>query len=126
MASKQVRVLGIHNKGAGFGSLFQYLGDRGCTCEIAASYSEGIQFFRKQPFDLVLCSGEPGIETLLASVEGSSASVYCAHLVEAGCWWFPVIQQGRKCLGEPALRSSEFADVLSRMLEKAKSAAGAV
>lgn len=124
MASKHVRVLGIHNKGAGFGSLFQHLGDRGCTCEIAGSYSEGIQLFRKQPFDLVLCSGEPGIETLLASVEGSYASVYCAHLVEAGCWWFPVIQQGRKCLGAPALRSSEFADVLSRMLEKVKSTAG--
>lgn len=125
MKPEHVRVLGIQSKGSGFASLFKYLEDRGCNCELAPSYAEGAQRFAEHPFNIVLCSGEPGIETLLDAVEESSASVYRWHAVEDGCWWVPVIHRGKKCLGEPALRSSEFADVLTHILGQAASAAGA-
>ena len=123
--TKRLRVLGIRNKGAGFALLFQYLEDRGCECETVASYSEGVHRFEAKPFDIVLCSGEPGIEVVLNATQGSLASVFCAHTVEDGCWWFPVVRQGAKCLGEPALRSAEFADFLERLLAQRESAAKA-
>ena len=120
-----MRALGIRSKGAGFALLFQYLHERGCACELVTSYSEGVRRFAEEPFDIVLCNGEPGIETLLAAVEGSCASVYCAHVVENGRWWCPVIRNGRRCLGEPALRSGAFTSVLTTMLKQSEPAASA-
>ena len=125
MAPGQVRVLGIASKGAGLALLFRFLHERGCECELAASYSEGARRFAEKPFELVLCAGEPGIETLLAAVQGSSASVYCGHAVEDGYWWFPAVRNGERCLGVPALRPGEFTRVLTGLLDRKESAAGA-
>lgn len=117
MAANNLRVLGIRSKGSGFALLFEHLAHLGCICDLAESYEDGVKRFKERSFDIVLCSGEPGIKTLFTAAEGSSASVYCAHLVENGWWWFPAVRNGKKCLGEPALQSSEFAEMLARMLE---------
>lgn len=124
MNEKFVRVLFIGENEAGFSFFFRHLEEQGCECKLASSYTVGARLFAEQPFDLVLCSGQPGIRTLLAAVTGSHASVFCAHIVESGCWWFPAIRRGEKCLGAPALRPREFAEVLRRMLDEIRSSAG--
>jgi len=121
VSEKLVRVLFVAGSELGLPFLVQRLEAQGCQCHLASSYSEGIRLLAEQPFDLVLCSGKPGISRLLSSVIGSSASVFCAHAVEGGCWWVPVVRYGEKCLGVSALRPDEFAEILGRMLEEIKS-----
>lgn len=123
MSEKLVRVLFVAESELGLPFLVQRLEEQGCQCQLASSYSEGMRLFAEQPFDLVLCSGRPGISALFPSVIGSSASVFCAHTVEGGCWWVPVVRHGAKCLGVSALRPDEFAEILGRMLDEIKSSA---
>jgi hypothetical protein len=120
-----VSVLFIGDREMGFASLHRWLEKRGCHCTFASSHSEGAQLFATDRFDLVLCSDRiAGIGALLDSAMDSSASAFCCHTVEDGYWWLPVIRDGRKCLGEPGLRPSEFAGVLARIVEEVKSRAG--
>lgn len=122
---KHMRVLCIGRKERGFSLLLSYLTKQGCECELASSYSEGARRFADRPFDLVLCNGEPGIETLLDVVKGSTASVFRAHAVENSCWWVPAIRQGKNCFGMPALRPNEFAETLRSMSDQTRQELGA-
>jgi hypothetical protein len=78
-----------------------------------------IRLYGEQSPDLVLCAdGAEGIRPLIAFLVGSSASVFRCHPVETGCWWLPVLVQGRVRLMGPALRPSEFAQLFDRMIEE--------
>lgn len=118
-----VRVLLVGESEMSFSLLFQRLEQQGCECKFASSYTEGVQLFADQPFDLVLCSGQPGIRALFPSVISSSASLFCSHAIEDSCLWLPVIVHGGECLGKPPLRPKEFAETLKRMVDEIKSLA---
>ena len=118
-----VRVLLIGESAGGFSLLLQRLGEQGCTCKFASSYTEGVRLFADQPFDLVLCSGQPGIRSLFPVVISCSASLFCSHAIEDSCLWVPVIVHGRECLGKPPLRPREFAEMLRRIVIEIRSLA---
>jgi hypothetical protein len=125
METKPVKVLIVAETAAGFWCVSRHLEQRGCKCWFAHSYSEGALLFEEHAFDLVLCSDcREGIRALITSVIGSSASLFRSHSVEDSCWWLPAVLHGDKCLGMPALRPSEFAKILDRMMEEIRSTDG--
>lgn len=117
MDNRTVRVLLVGRSEKTFAHISRYLEQSGCECKFVSSYGDGLKVLEENSFDLVLCSGQPGIKTLVSSVVGSPASVFCAHAVEDGCWWLPVVRQGEECLGSSALRPSEFRILLEQMLK---------
>jgi len=122
---RPVSVLLIGKREVGFSSIHRWLEQRGCRCTFVSSHSEGAQLIARDRFDLVLCSDRiAGISALLNSAVDSPTSAFCCHTVEDGYWWLPVIRDGEKCLGQPGLRPSEFAEVLARIVEEVKSRPG--
>lgn len=121
MDNRIVRVLLVGKSERTFAHVCRFLDESGCECKFVSSYTDGLKLLADTPFDLVLCSGQPGIRTLASSVVGSPASVFCAHAVEDGCWWLPVVRHGEECLGASALRPSEFRNLLEEMLTAIKS-----
>jgi len=106
----------------GFSYLSQRLEKRGCECRVAHSNHDGARLFREHPFDLVLCCGSrDGIEPLVTSIVGSSASLYRSHRVEDGCWWLPAVLRGEPCAGAPAFQPGEFMKVLDQMVDSFRS-----
>ena len=117
MNEKVVRVLIACETSLGFSLLSRHLIAHGGECRFATSYSEAARLFSERPFDLVLWSDRiAGTHTLIASLTGSTASLFCCHGVETGCWWLPAVLHGEKCLGAPALRPGEFAKVLDQLM----------
>ncbi len=113
-----VRILLVGESPMGFSYLSQRLEKRGCQCLVAASNSEGARLFREHPFDLVLCCGSrEGIDALISSILGSSASLYRSHRVEDGCWWLPTVVRGQACTGAPAFQPGEFMKVLDQVVD---------
>lgn len=117
MDNRTVRVLLVGRSERTFAHVSRYLVQSGCECKFVPSYADGLKVLEENTFDLVLCSGQPGIKTLVSSLVGSRASVFCAHAVEDGCWWLPVMRDGEECLGSSALRPSEFRTLLEQMLK---------
>jgi len=103
-----------------FAALRRHLEGQGCDCRFASSYSEGVELFGRLHFDLILVSGQPGIRTLVSSVAGSSASLFCAHAIEDSCLWVPVVLNGDECLGLPPLRPGEFSEKIRAMIHEIK------
>lgn len=50
---------------------------------------------------------------------GPESSLYTFLPVQDDSWWVPVIRRGQFCLGTPALRSREFCEELTQILESA-------
>ncbi len=119
MNTKLVRVLLVGESAKGFSFLLQRLEKRGCDCYVATSIAEAVRLFAGHGFDLVLCTDwMQGINTLIATLVGSPASLFCCHPVEDSCWWLPAVQHGEKCFGAPALRPSDFGYALDRIVEE--------
>jgi len=119
MNEKVVRILIACESPLGFSLLSRHLAAHGGECRFATSYSEAARLFSERAFDLVLWSDRvEGIHTLIASLTGSAASLFCCHGVETGCWWLPAVLHGEKCLGAPALRPREFGTALDQMMDE--------
>ena len=122
VTSRPVKVLLVGENTTGPCYLLRHLEDRGCHCLFAASGTQAIRLYGEQAPDLVLCTdGAEGIRPLIAFLVGSSASVFRCHPVETGCWWLPVLVRGQQRLLAPALRPSEFAQLLDQMIEEIQS-----
>jgi hypothetical protein len=52
---------------------------------------------------------------MLGVLAGFPITAFLCLPVESGCFWLPAIDAGKKCLGLPALRPSEFATELEEM-----------
>jgi hypothetical protein len=93
--------------------------ERGFRCWFARSTEDGLALFGRHAFRLIV-STRPMHEAdpLIAQAVGSDCSVFFSYPVEDGCWWLPLVHHGQKCLGTPALRPSEFIDVLDRMMRE--------
>ena len=87
-------------------------------CHFASDMRAASDLLRSQPVDLVLT------DTYLPDGTGFDLLVALAHLpvtaflcvpVENSCLWVPAIDGGKKCLGLPSLRPSEFGRTLEEM-----------
>jgi hypothetical protein len=119
--SKSPKVLLIGENPQGSVYLAKGLQGRGCECRFAASYEEACSLLGVQPFDVVLSPSRLSAGStlsLVALLEGSTTTLFYFQPVESGCWWLPVLRNGRNCFGSPALLPSEFAPVLDEVIEQ--------
>ena len=99
--------------------LVEWLQSLGCEYHIAASYQEARTLLETHRFDVVLSEislPDGNAYRLIASVRDSPASLFFCLAVEDSYWWLPAVTQGRECLGVPALRPAEFAEILQETL----------
>ena len=89
-------------------------------CHFASDMRAASDLLRSQPVDLVLS------DTYLPDGTGFDLLVALAHLpvtaflcvpVENSCLWVPAIDGGKKCLGMPSLRPSEFGRTLQAIAQ---------
>lgn len=97
--------------------LRQQLETRGCRCWNANSTEELTAMVERQPFDLILSTNWLSDQTL-SKLQDAKSTVFFSYPVRNGCWWLPVLEGGRHCLGESALRGNEFASFIGRCLRK--------
>jgi hypothetical protein len=86
----------------------------------ASTCHEACDLLKQQSFDLVLSEfrlTDGWASQMIPHLEGSPANLFCLQIVEAGCWWVPLARTGRKCDMAPALRRSEFFQVLREQIE---------
>jgi hypothetical protein len=57
---------------------------------------------------------ETGIQ-FATSLAGFDVTAFLSLPVEDSCFWVPVLDRGRNCLGAPALRPSEFAQAIEEL-----------
>lgn len=115
-----VDVLLIGESARSFSHIVQRLEKDGCQCRFTNSYDEARRLISAEGFDLVLSVIPPRgntISSLANLLVGTRASIYYAQPVEDGCWWLPALRLGERCFGAPALRPSEFASLLGRVVE---------
>jgi hypothetical protein len=73
---------------------------------------------RFHPVNLVLSNAhlpDGTVFGLLVNLAGLPVTAFLCLPVENGCFWLPAIDDGKECLGLPALRPSEFAKTLEEM-----------
>lgn len=95
-----MNVLLVSNIETGAGYLRQQLESRGCRCWGATSTEELTAMVGRQSFDLILSTSwlpDPVLRKLM----DSKSTVFFSYPVRNGCWWLPVLERGRHCLGEP-------------------------
>jgi hypothetical protein len=59
---------------------------------------------------------------LLEALAGKQVTAFLCLPVENSCLWLPAMDDGKDCLGMPALRPSEFANALEEMARRLSSA----
>jgi CheY-like chemotaxis protein len=87
-------------------------------CHFAANARVATEYVAAQPVDLVLSNTHLPDGTgygLLMSLARFPVSAFLCFPVENSCLWLPALDDGKRCLGLPALRPSEFAKALERM-----------
>jgi hypothetical protein len=85
----------------------------GCQCYFVASHQDIGDLLKHTKLDIVLSlNPHQSLFELIVLLAGLRVSMFHMLPVEEGCWWLPVIRNGEKCLGTPALGSSEFRCVL--------------
>ena len=86
-------------------------------CHCASNMRAASDLLSSHPVALVLSSTNlsdgTGFGLLMASA-GLPIKAFLCLPVENSCYWLPAIDGGKACLGLPALRPSEFANVLER------------
>jgi hypothetical protein len=116
ISGRDVLLIGPYLRGA------QALTDRlhrwDFRCHFASNIQEASDLLSSQPVNLVLSITHLPDGTafgLLVALTGLPVTAFLCLPVENGCFWLPAIDDGKECLGLPALRPSEFARTLEEM-----------
>jgi hypothetical protein len=121
MESNWVAVLLVDETASDSSHLVTCLRNLGCLCSVSRSLRAACTLVSTKQFDIVLSHfvlhGEDCHE-LSALLLGRPVSLFYFYAVEGGCWWIPRICQGQECQGEPALRPSEFASAIEKLIKK--------
>jgi hypothetical protein len=99
--------------------LLLWLYKRGCRCHFAASFYDACRLISRTEFDLVLSQYHLPDRTSFSLSDwlvGSRASLFLATEVESGFLWLPILARGKRCVGAPVLRPSDFAGALEKVL----------
>jgi hypothetical protein len=119
MSQQSVRVLVLGESEKGSSHLARFLEQRGCNCWFAKSAEEGLRLLDTYKFQIVLSTRPlPQANPMVARLAESRCTVFCCQPVEDGCWWLPLVDHGKKCLGAPALRPSEFVGTLGQIVKE--------
>lgn len=118
----RVLLLGGSEKSSSF--LAWHLERHGCHCWFATSPEEALALFERYNFQLVLSTKPLRLaNAMVARLGESRCNVFYCQPVEDGCWWLPLVDHGKKCMGSPALRPSEFVSALDQIVREIRSAA---
>ncbi len=96
----------------------------GFRCHFAATVRTAQELVYKSPVNLILSNTRLPDGTGFALVAGLSGFPVTAFLclpVGNSCVWLPAIDDGRNCLGSPALFPLEFATTLEEMARRVSS-----
>src|ERR1700728_1383335 len=109
MSQDTIRVLLIGESEHGCAHVRRLLEKRGCQCWFGRSFDEGAALFVEHRFHVIL-STIPFHQfgRFLAKLKNVPSTVFQCCQVENGCWWLPIVRQGRERVGAPARRASEF------------------
>lgn len=102
--------------------LLEWLHGKGSRCQFAQSYRDACDLIPSTQFDLVLSEYQLPDRTafpLMDWLEGSSATLFFSTRVENGSPWLKMLDQGRRCVGAPLVRSGDLTRALATMLESA-------
>jgi hypothetical protein len=119
--SSMIRVLLVDDRPQMFFLCQKHLERNGCECEFAECERALWEMLGQRQFDLVLSlhtnqrTSRPSLAVLLS---GSPTTLFYALRVEVGYWWVPILRLGEECFGAPALRPSEFAIALEKVLKE--------
>jgi CheY-like chemotaxis protein len=86
-------------------------------CHFAGNARAASDFMAARPVDLVLSNAHLPDGTgyrMLINLARLPVSAFLCFPVENSCLWLPALDDGKRCLGSPALRPSEFAKALER------------
>lgn len=122
MVAARPRILLLAENRVATSGLTDFLDRHGCAWSVA-TLSSAPDLLRSRTFDFMISMGplrqEDPVVLLLA---GTDCRIFYRISVEDGCWWVPLDGKGRKSLGSPALRCSEFAVFLEEALHDLKAA----
>ena len=99
--------------------LLLWLYERGCRCHFATSYRDACSLIARTKFDLVLSQYQLPDRTafsLLDLLRGSPATLFFSAIVDSGCLWLLMLERGKRCVGTPGLRPSDFHEALAKLL----------
>ena len=90
----------------------------GCQCYFAVSHQDIGDLLKYTKLDIVLSlNSHQSLFELIVLLTGLRVSMFHMLPVEEGCWWLPVLRNGAKCLGTPAIGPSEFRCVLAEIVK---------
>lgn len=120
------KVLVVGGSSKLFSGLMRCLENHGCHLWYAKSTEDALTLMDEHDFRLVLSTRplKPNSE-ILEKIGSSDCSVFYCFPVETSCWWLPAVARGKKCLGAPALRPSEFVNAIEEMMKGIAAAATA-
>lgn len=101
-------------------SVARVLKSPGCECQYARSCEEAIAALEKRRFRMVLSKpklADGSARALIPALEEASGWLFFSFPVEDGCWWIPVMAEGRLCIEAVALHSREFSKALLKILK---------
>jgi hypothetical protein len=90
----------------------------GLRCYFASNIRAASDLLSSRPFNLVLSHTrlpDGTVFPLLVALTDLPVTAFLCLPVENSCFWLPAIDDGKECLGSPALRPSEFAKTLEDM-----------
>ena len=99
-------------------ALTERLRQWGFRCHFVSNLREASDLLSSRPVDLVLSNTHLPDGTgfgLVGALAGLPVTAFLCLPVENSCFWLPAIDEGKECLGSPALRPSEFAKALEEM-----------
>jgi CheY-like chemotaxis protein len=119
MSNRPITVLLVGEAVGSSLELYLWLYKRGCRCYFATSFQEACNLVSSTEFDLVLCQYQLPDRTAFSlsdRLAGSRATLFLSKEVESGFLWLPMLEDGRRCIGAPVLRSVEFGEALEKAL----------
>jgi hypothetical protein len=121
MSEDSVKVLLLGESEAGWFYLARRLEQNGCHCWFVRSTEEAVKLLDGEGFRLILSTKPLHLaNSVIARMGELNCSAYYCCPVENGCWWLPVVTHGKKCLGAPAMRPSEFVGALDQIVREAE------
>jgi CheY-like chemotaxis protein len=100
-------------------TLRTWLAQRGCQCQLVASFQQACRELSQREFDLVLCQYNFPDRTafpLLDWLEGSSSTLIFARSGR-GKRWLSMVEHGKRCLDRPLLRTNDLPATLGKILD---------
>jgi hypothetical protein len=91
-----------------------------CEFQYAPSREQSLAAMEEQAFRVVLSKSklaDGNARTLIPAVQKVSGWLFLSVPVEDGCWWIPVVQEGRLCFEAAALHSREFSKALVKIVK---------